>query len=95
MADHKQQQEFLGGGPKFNTVGKDTRGPGEPPVVANRAGLGRVALIVVVVVLLAGGLIYFAWNDQTPGKTSGQPMRGGQGVAPDAKASPTSDPNLK
>jgi len=87
MADRDQKQEFLGGGPKFNTVGKDNRplpGAEEPVVVVNRTGYWtRVAGICVLVVILAGVLFYL--NDQNLGKTTASP---GHGVSPDAKNAP-------
>lgn len=94
MADDKQQQEFLGGGPKFNTVGKDNSIAEEPVVVVQPVGYWlRVALVGAILVVLAGSLFFL--NDRNLGKTTAQPMHGGQGVGPDAKASSTSDPNLK
>ena len=87
MADHKQNGEFLGGGPKFNTVGKDNRpaaGFDEPVVLPNRSGYWmRVSGIILLVVVLAGVLFYL--NDSNLGKTTVTPGRGGQAVSPDAK----------
>lgn len=87
MADHKQEEEFLGGGPKFNTVGKDNRpaaGFDEPIALPNRSGYWvRVCGIVFLVVVLAGVLFYL--NDSDLGKTTVTPGRGGQAVSPDAK----------
>jgi hypothetical protein len=87
MADSKQNGEFLGGGPKFNTVGKDNRpaaGFDEPIVPPNRTGYWvRVSGIVLIVVVLAGVLFYL--NDSGLGKTVVTPGRGGQAVSPDAK----------
>ncbi len=84
MADEKQS-EFLGGGPKFNTVGKDNRpAPGmeEPIVAPKQTGYWvRVAAIVLVVVVLAGILFYL--NDHDLGKTA---VPGGRVVSPDAPA---------
>ena len=94
MADHKQQQEFLGGGPKFNTVGKDNTIVGEPVVAVKPTGYWlRVAAVVVILVVLAGSLFFL--NDKNLGKTTTPSGRGGGGVAPDSKDSPTNDPNLK
>ena len=97
MADLKQSQEpsqeFLGGGPKFNTVGKDTRVADEPPVAVNPASYVRIAVVAVVLILLAGGLIYL--NDRRPGQTTAPYRQGGQGVAPSDKAAPSTDPNFK
>ena len=96
MADRKQNTEFLGGGPKFNTVGRDTRGPQgteEPVIPANRTGYAlRIAAVVVAVLLLATLLFYL--NEQNLGRTQLQPTRGGHSVSPD-EAKPTTDPNLK
>ena len=87
MADSKQNGEFLGGGPKFNTVGKDNRpaaGFEEPSLAPNRTGYWvRVAGIIFLVVVLAGVLFYL--NDSNLGKTTVAPERGGQVVSPDAK----------
>lgn len=87
MADPKQNEEFLGGGPKFNTVGKDNRpaaGFEEPIVPPNRSGYWvRVSGIVFLVVVLAGVLFYL--NDSGLGKTTVTPGHGGQAVSPDAK----------
>ena len=87
MANPKQNGEFLGGGPKFNTVGKDNRpaaGFEEPIVPPNRSGdWVRVSGIVLLVVVLAGVLFYL--NDSSLGKTTVTPGRGGQAVSPDAK----------
>lgn len=90
MADQKQNSEFLGGGPKFNVVGKDNRplsGSEEPVAVPNRTGYWlRVSAIIVVVALLAGVLFYL--NDRDLGKTSVTSGHGGQAVSPDAKDAP-------
>ena len=87
MSDRNQNNEFLGGGPKFNTVGKDNRslpGAEEPIVAPNRTGYWlRVAGISALAVLLAGVLFYL--NDQNLGKTTVSP---GHGVSPDAKNAP-------
>ncbi len=87
MADRNQKEEFLGGGPKFNTVGKDNRPlPGfeEPVIAPNRTGYWlRVAGIVGLVIVLAGVLFYL--NDKDLGKTTVVP---GRGVSPDAKNAP-------
>jgi len=84
MADEKQS-EFLGGGPKFNTVGKDNRpAPGmeEPIVALKQTGYWmRVAAIVLLVVVLAGVLFYL--NDHDLGKTA---VPGGRAVSPDTPA---------
>ena len=96
MADRKQKAEFLGGGPKFNTVGRDTRGPEsmeEPVVPVNQTGYWlRIVAVGVAVLLLAALLFYL--NDQNLGRTSAQPTHGGHAVSPDADK-PTTDPNLK
>ena len=90
MADKKQNSEFLGGGPKFNVVGKDNRpapGAEEPIVLPNRTGYWvRVTGVVLLVVVLAGVLFYL--NDRDLGKTTLSPTRGGQTVSPDAKNAP-------
>ena len=84
MADQKQP-EFLGGGPKFNTVGKDNRpAPGmEEPIVAPKQTTYwvRVSAIILLVVVLAGVLFYL--NDHDLGKTA---VPGGRSVSPDAPA---------
>lgn len=96
MADRKQNSEFLGGGHKFNAVGRDTHAGGgaeEPVIPLNQNGYWlRIAGIVVTILLLAALLFYL--NDQNLGKTTVQPTRGGRAVSPDA-AKPVSDPNLK
>ena len=92
MANREQRPEFLGGGPKFNAVGRDTRGAGEP-AVAPRSRLGpRVALIGAVIVLLAALLFYL--GERTPGRTVVRPARGGRAASPEV-AKPTGDPNLR
>ena len=87
MADSKQNGEFLGGGPKFNTVGKDNRpaaGFDEPIVPANHSGYWlRVSGVILLVIVLAGVLFYL--NDSNLGKAVVMPGRGGQAVSPDAK----------
>ncbi len=95
MADQKQTPEFLGGGPKFNSVGKDTRGidGAEPPVVATVSTkywmrIGGIALTVLV---LAALLFYL--NDRNWGRTVLQPSRGHS--TPSVEAKPTTDPNFK
>ncbi len=96
MADSEQSSEFLGGGPKFNAVGQDTRKPGsveEPVIPVRRTGYRlQIAAAVVIIVLLAMFLFYI--NDNTPGKISVAPTHSGRSVSPDT-AQPTSDPNLK
>ena len=87
MADRKQTKEFLGGGPKFNQVGRDIRSEGssnEPLVPNSQAGYWlRVALIGVVVTALAVTL--FILNDRSLGKTVLPPTHiGGHTVSPDA-----------
>lgn len=95
MADQKQNPEFLGGGPKFNTVGKDNRpasGLEEPLVAPHQTGYWlRISAIILVVVVLAGALFYL--NDRDFGKTTVPGGRGGQAVSPDAK--PAVDPDAK
>ena len=87
MADEKQSK-FLGGGPKFNTVGKDNRpAPGmEEPVVALRqTGYWlRVSAIVLLVVVLTGVLFYL--NDHDLSRSAVPAGRGGQTISPDAPA---------
>lgn len=86
MADPKHNAEFLGGGPKFNTVGKDNRpAAGDEPIAPpNRSGdWVRVSGIVILVVVLASVLFYL--NDSNLGKTTVTPGHGGQAVSPDAK----------
>lgn len=83
MADRKQTQEFLGGGPKFNQVGRDARaenGSEEPLVPNNQTGYWlRVALIGLVVAVLAVTL--FILNDRSLGRTTLPPARLGGHVA--------------
>jgi len=91
MADRKQSQEFLAGGPKFNQVGRDPRSadsPEEPLVPINQTGYWmRVGMIGLVVVLLAVTL--FILNDRSLGKTTLLPTRsGGHAVSPDSKDAP-------
>ncbi len=96
MADRKQNPEFLGGGPKFNTVGRDTRGPEgaeEPVIPVNQTGYWLRVAGVVIAVLLLGALLFYL-NGQDLGRTSVQPTHGGHAVSPDA-AKPATDPNLK
>ncbi len=92
MADQKQS-DFLGGGPKFNTVGKDNRpAPGmeEPILAPQQTGYWvRMSGIILLVVVLAGVLFYL--NDRDLGKTTVSPGRGGQAVSPDAKPPVTPD----
>ena len=86
MADQKQS-DFLGGGPKFNTVGKDNRSaPGmeEPAAAPKQTGYWlRVSAIVLLVVVLVGVLFYL--NDHDLGKAV-PAGRGGQTISPDAPA---------
>lgn len=87
MADRKQSQEFLGGGPKFNQVGRDTRpegGSDEPLVPNNQSGYWlRVALIGLVVASLAVTL--FILNDRSLGKTILPPTHiGGRLISPES-----------
>ena len=87
MADQKQNPEFLGGGPKFNVVGKDNRpasGLEEPIIALNQTGYWiRVSAIIVLVLVLAGVLFYL--NGQDSGKTA---VHGGRAISPDAKNAP-------
>jgi hypothetical protein len=87
MADQKQNSEFLGGGPKFNVVGKDNRpAPGmeEPIIAPKQTGYWvRISGIILLVVVLAGILFYL--NDRDLGKTA---VHGGRAVSPDAKNAP-------
>ncbi len=96
MADRKQSSEFLGGGPKFNSVGRDARtgeATEEPVIPVNQTGYWlRSAGILLAVLLLAALLFYL--NDQNLGRTTVHPTRGGRAVSPDT-AKPTTDPNLK
>ncbi len=94
MADERKNPEFLGGGPKFNTVGKDVRGKDEVIVRAPQAGSWlRIALIGLIVVVLAGTLFYL--NDRSPGRTNIPSGHGGQGITPDDRPTSPTDPNLK
>lgn len=94
MADHKQSPEFLGGGPKFNTVGRDNRsaaGAEEPVVPVNQTGYWlRVAAIVAVLVVLAGLLVFLNLNHL--GKTTGP---SGKAITTDAHDAVPADPNMK
>jgi hypothetical protein len=87
MADQKQNSEFLGGGPKFNVVGKDNRpvpGMEEPILAPKQTGYWvRVSGIILLVVVLAGILFYL--NDRDLGKTT---VHAGRAVSPDAKNAP-------
>lgn len=90
MADRKQNQEFLGGVPKFNSVGRDT-GMEQPVASVSRAwDWRRIAGIALAVLLLAALLFYL--NGQDLGRTSVQPTHGGRALSPDK---PVTDPNLK
>ena len=99
MADRKQSSEFLGGGPKFNSVGRDTRagkGAEETDTTVrpvNQSGYWtRIAGTLLAVLLLTALLFYL--NDQNLGRTTVHPTRGGHAVSLDT-AKPTTDPNLK
>ena len=96
MADQKQNPEFLGGVPKFNSVGKDTRGLGgaeEPVVPVSQTGTRlRIAAAVAAVILLAALLLYL--NERGLGTTSAEPTGGRHAVSTEA-GKPTADPNLK
>ena len=97
MADRKQSSEFLGGGPKFNSVGRDTRGADgvEEPVVVPIAPTGyRLRVVGVAVAVLLLGVLLFYLNGQNLGRTNVPPSHGGRIVSPDTDK-PTSDPNLK
>ncbi len=95
MAQQKQNSEFLGGGPKFNTVGKDNTpasGLEAPPAPPNRTGYWvRVAVIAGLVVALAA--VLFSLNDHTLGTTAVPASHGGQSLSPDAK--PAVNPDAK
>ena len=94
MADKRKNQEFLGGGPKFNTVGKDVRGENEVIVPASQSGYWlKLALIGLVVVVLAGVLFFL--NDRSPGRTQVPAGHGGHGIAPDGRPSSPSDSNFR
>ena len=97
MANPKQSPEFLGGGPKFNQVGRDNpSAPGaeEPVVPVRQTGYWlRVTAVVVILILLAGLLLYL--NDNTLGKTKEPFARGGRVVSPGDKTDVPSDPNFK
>lgn len=97
MADQKQTPEFLGGSPKFNSVGRDTRGMdgAEEPVVpvASQGYWLRIGGIVLVVLVLAAGLFYL--NDRSLGKTVLAPSHGGHGASSVEEVKPTTDPNFK
>lgn len=96
MADQKQRSEFLGGGPKFNAVGQDTRLPGsmeEPVIPVLKTGYRlQIAAVIVIIVLLASAL--FIMNENNLGKTNVAPTHSGRALSPET-AKPTSDPNLK
>ncbi len=97
MANPKQSPEFLGGGPKFNQVGRDNPiAPGTEETIIPIRQTGywlRVSVVVGILILLAGLLLYF--NDIKPGSTIEPFAHGGRAVAPDAKAAVPSDPNFK
>ena len=97
MADQKQSQEFLGGGPKFNSVGRGNPSPAdaeEPVVLVVQTGYWlRVSAIVAVIILLAGTLLFL--SDRTPGKVTATPSHGGHVAAPDPNSAVQPDPNFK
>ena len=97
MADQEQRSEFLGGGPKFNAVGQDTRPAGsvEEPVipVRNTAYRLQIAAVVAVAVLLAA-VLYFI-NENNLGRTTVAPTHMGHSASSEETVKPTSDPNLK
>ena len=91
MADRKQSREFLGGGPKFNQVGRDTRGLNdaeEPVIPLSRTGYW-IKVSIVGAVVLALAVTLFVLNDQNLGKTTLPPNRiGGHSVSPESKDAP-------
>lgn len=94
MADERKNPEFLGGGPKFNTVGKDVRGKDEVIVPARQTGYWlRIILVGLVLVILAGVLFYL--NDRTPGRITTPSGRGGHSITPDERSNVPTDPNLR
>jgi hypothetical protein len=90
MADRKQTSEFLGGGPKFNVVGKDNKSaPGSEEAVVpikQNTYWSRAILLGVLVLALAAALLYL--NEGNLGKTELAPSHGGHIVSPDAKDAP-------
>lgn len=91
--ENRKQAEFLGGGPKFNTVGKDVRGKGEPPLVTPRSGGGRwIAPILAVALALA---VLYALSAYSPGRVVVPGGRGGRDAAQPAPPNTPTDPNLK
>ena len=81
----------MGGGPKFNQVGLDTRSENsaeEPLIPINQTGYWlRIGVIGLVILVLAVTL--FILNDQSLGKTTLPPTRlGGHAVSPDSKDAP-------
>ena len=94
MADEHKKSEFLGGGPKFNTVGKDVRGKDEV-IVPDRQNSHwlRIILVGLVIAVLAGALFYL--NARTPGRSVVPGGHGGKAITPDERPSTPSDPNLR
>ncbi len=100
MPDQDQSQDqspgFLGGGPKFNAVGKDNRsasGPDEPLVPARNGGnVLRLSAGVLAVLLLAA--LLYALTSGGLGQTVVPISHGGR-TAPTDVPQTTTDPNLK
>ena len=94
MADKRENPEFLGGGPKFNTVGKDVRGQNEVIVPDRQTGYWlRIILVGLVIVALAGALFFL--NDRTPGRTLIPGGHGGHSINPDDRSNTPTDPSLR
>ena len=96
MSDQDQTPGFLGGGPKFNAVGKDNRNAGGPegPSVPTRSGWNPLHLAAgVLAVLLLAALLYLLTSGGL-GQTVVPPTRGGR-AAPTDVPQTTTDPNLK
>lgn len=101
MSDQQQRPPsqtpgFLGGGPRFNAVGKDNRNADglDEPLVPARRGWNPVQLAaaLLAVVLLAG--LLYALTSGGLGKTDVPTTRGGH-AAPTDVPQTTTDPNLK
>ncbi len=93
MADERKNPGFLGGGPKFNTVGKDVRGKDEVIVPMRQTGYWlRIALVGLVIVVLAGVLFYL--DNRTPGRTS-VPSGRGKPISSGEHSNLPTDPNLR
>jgi hypothetical protein len=94
MPDQNESPGFLGGGPKFNAVGKDNRSAGGPdaPLVPARRGWMQLSAGVLAVVLLA--VLLYLLTSGGLGQTV-VPLSHGGRAAPTDIPQTTADPNLK